>query len=180
MTHPERVDVTGVAAVPGGAVRVPEGPGGRQRVVAFFDHQVTRFALIGVVNTAFSFAMFAGLQLTIGAHVHYLVILLLAHVTGVLEAYVLQRWLVFRVSGRWWRDLARFWSVYLAALGVNAVALPLLVEIVHLAVLPAQALVMGVTALGTFVAHRNFSFRRTHAPAEASSTTTATGAPRTS
>jgi len=80
--------------------------------------------------------------------------------TGVGHQYVLQRWLVFRVSGRWWRDLARFWSVYLVALGINLVALPLLVEIVHLSVLPAQTIVMLGVALGTFVAHRSFSLRR--------------------
>lgn len=124
-----------------------------------------RFAIVGVVNTVFAFGAFAGLQLTIGGYVHYLAILVLAHVLGVLEAYVLQRWLVFRVSGRWWRDLARFWSVYLVALGINAVALPLLVEVVHVAVLPAQAIVMAGTALGTFVAHRSFSFRRPREPA---------------
>jgi len=116
--------------------------------------------MVGVVNTAFGFAVFAALQLTIGAQVHYLVVLLISHVVSVLEAYVLQRRLVFRVSGRWWRDLARFWSVYLVALGVNLVALPLLVELMHVSVLPAQAMVMLGTALGTYLAHRHFSFRR--------------------
>jgi len=119
-----------------------------------------RFALVGVVNSAFSYAVFAGLQVAIGRRVHYLVLLVIAHIVGVLEAYVLQRWLVFQVSGHWWRDLARFWSVYLVALGVNLVALPLLVEVVHVPVLPAQAIIMVGTALGTFVAHRSFSFRR--------------------
>lgn len=120
--------------------------------------------MVGAVNTVFGFGVFAGLQLTIGTHVHYLVILLIAHVVSVLEAYVLQRWLVFRVSGRWWRDLARFWSVYLVALAINLVALPLLVEIAHVSVLPAQAIVMLGVAMGTFVAHRSFTFRRPHHP----------------
>ena len=132
----------------------------RPGIRGVLDHQVLRFAMVGGVNTVFGFVVFAGLQLTIGTHVHYLVILLIAHVVSVLEAYVLQRWLVFRVSGRWWRDLARFWSVYLVALAINLVALPLLVEIVHLSVLPAQTIVMLGVALGTFVAHRSFSFRR--------------------
>jgi len=133
---------------------------GRPGVLGVLDHQVMRFAIVGAVNTVFGFCVFAGLQLAIGERVHYLVILLLSHVVSVLEAYVLQRWLVFRVSGRWWRDLARFWSVYLVALAINLVALPLLVEIAHLSVLPAQTIVMLGVALGTFVAHRSFSFRR--------------------
>ena len=124
------------------------------------DRQVLRFAMVGVVNTAFAFGVFAGLQLTIGGRVHYIGVLVMSHVVGVLESYVLQRWLVFRVSGRWWRDLARFWSVYLVALAVNMVALPLLVELVHVPVLPAQAIVMLGTALATFAAHRSFTFSR--------------------
>jgi hypothetical protein len=73
---------------------------------------------------------------------------------------------VFRVSGRWWRDLARFWSVYLVALAINLVALPLLVEIAHVSVLPAQAIVMLGVAMGTFVAHRRFTFRRPRDPSD--------------
>lgn len=116
--------------------------------------------MVGVANSVFGFGVFAGLQLAVGGRVHYLVILLISHVVNVLEAYVLQRWLVFRVRGRWWRDLARFWSVYLVALAINAPALSLLVEVVHMAVLPAQSIIMVLTAMGTFVAHRSFSFRR--------------------
>ena len=133
--------------------------GHRQGVLGFLDRQALRFAIVGVVNSVFAFGVFAAMQLTIGGFVHYLGVLVMAHVLGVLEAYVLQRWLVFRVSGRWWRDLARFWSVYLVALAVNLVALPLLVEVAHVPVLPAQAIVMLGTALGTFVAHRSFTFR---------------------
>lgn len=124
------------------------------------DRRSVRFVLVGGVNTLFSFGVFAALQVTVGEHVHYLVILAVSHVVGVLEAYVLQRRLVFRVSGHWWRDLAKFWSVYLVALGVNAVALPALVEILGVPVLPAQAAVMLGTAVGTFVVHRAFTFRR--------------------
>jgi putative flippase GtrA len=132
----------------------------RQRIERLLDVQVVRFALVGVVNTAFAFVVFAALQLTLGTRLHYMVILVVATAIGIVEAYILQRWLVFRVSGRWWRELVRFSSVYGVALGVNAVALPLLVEVVHVPVLPAQAIVMLGTALGTFGIHRVFTFRR--------------------
>lgn len=145
------------------AVSDAPGPivGPRRRLLAKLDHQVVRFAIIGVVNSIFGFGVFAGLQIGIGSHVHYLLVLVIAHVIGVLEAYVLQRQFVFRVRGHWWRDLARFWSVYLVALAINAPALSLLVEVVHMAVLPAQAIIMLLTAMGTFFAHRGYTFRRT-------------------
>lgn len=145
----------------------PSHPTVRQRISALLDRQVVRFAVVGVFNSAFSYGVFAGLQLTVGARVHYLVILMVSHVVGVLEAYVLARWLVFQVHGRWWRELLRFWSVYLVALGINAVALPLLVEVAHLAVLVAQAVIMLSIAFGSFFAHRHFTFRRSGASATA-------------
>jgi len=53
------------------------------------------------------------------------------------------------------------------ALAINAPALSLLVEVAHMAVLPAQAIIMVVTAMGTFLAHRGFTFRRGGRPAGA-------------
>ena len=146
---------------------VPEPSVGRRRgPLAKLDRQMLRFAMVGVVNSVFGFGVFAGLQIGIGSHIHYLLVLVIAHVISVLEAYVLQRQFVFRVRGRWWRDLARFWSVYLVALAINAPALSLLVEVVHMAVLPAQAIIMLLTATGTFFAHRGFSFRRPAGPTD--------------
>lgn len=132
----------------------------RGRVRLLLDRRIVRFGVVGVFNSAFSYSVFAGLQVTVGARVHYLVILAVSHVIAVLEAYVLSRWLVFQVRGRWWRELLRFWSVYLVALGINAVALPVLVEVAHLSVLLSQAIIMLCTAFGTFFAHRSFTFRR--------------------
>jgi len=57
-------------------------------------------------------------------------------------------------------DLWRFETVYLSALAVNFVVLPLLVEIAHLPVLLAQALIVLVTSLMSWVGHKHYSFRR--------------------
>jgi putative flippase GtrA len=115
---------------------------------------------VGAINTAFGYGVFAALDLTLGDTVPYLALLLVAHVVSVLEAFVLHKLLVFRVPGHWFRDLARFWSVYLVALGVNLVTLPLLVELVGLPVLLAQAIVLATMTGATFLAHRHFTFRR--------------------
>lgn len=136
--------------------RAQGAPGGADRALL---GEGARFLVIGVVNSAFGFGVFAALQATLGTVTHYLVVLVVAQVVAVLEAYVLQRVVVFRARGRWWRDLVRFSGVYVVALGVNAALLPLLVEVAHLPVLLAQAIVMAAVALGTFVVHRSFTFR---------------------
>ena len=97
---------------------------------------------------------------------HYLVALVFAHVVGVLFAFVLYRFVVFRVRGHVLADLWRFETVYLLALAVNFVLLPILVEIVHLPVLVAQALIVLVTSVMSWVGHKNYSFRRTASSGE--------------
>ncbi|WP_421734408.1 GtrA family protein [Cellulomonas sp.] len=147
------------------------------RLRALLDSEGLRFVLVGGVNTVFGFGIFALLQSTLGTVVHYLVVLVVAQVVAVLEAYVLQRYVVFRARGRWWRDLVRFSSVYAVAFAVNAAALPLLVEVLHMAVIPAQAVVTAAVALGTFLVHRNFTFRHSRRSArEAVPTATTRGA----
>ncbi len=120
-----------------------------------------RFVLVGGFNSVFAYLVFAGLQATLKDHVHYLVVLVVSTVIGILEAYLLQRWITFRATGHWWADLARFSSVYAVAFVVNLGTLPLLVEVFNVPVLAAQAVIMVATAVGTYVAHRAFSFRRT-------------------
>ena len=55
----------------------------------------------------------------------------------------MHRRFVFRVRGHVLRDFVRFWSVYLTAVGINAVALPLLVELGMPRIL-AQAIIVRV------------------------------------
>jgi putative flippase GtrA len=132
----------------------------RSRLGALLRDGRLRFVGIGGINTVFAFLVFAVLQATLGRSVNYMIILLLAHVIGVLEAFVLYRLAVFRVKGNVMRDLARFESVYLFALGINAALLPLLVEVGHLAVILAQAVIVFFTSVVSYLGHKHFSFRR--------------------
>lgn len=123
-----------------------------------------RYLVIGGFNTAFGIACFVGLQQTLGQHVGYLAVLVVAWVLNVLEAFLTYRFLVFRVRGHFLLDLARFASVYLASFAVNLVALPLAVELLGLPVIAAQTGVWAVVVIASYTAHSSFSFRR--APAD--------------
>lgn len=122
--------------------------------------QRVAFLGVGTVNTGIGTVAFIGLQLTLGRVTHYLVVLLCAHVISVLCAFMLHRRLVFRVSGNLLVDLMRFETVYLSALGVNLLLLPLLVEVFGLPVIASQLLIVFVTSLISFFGHKHFSFRR--------------------
>jgi putative flippase GtrA len=146
-------------ALPPGGMSGP--PGWLLRVVR---DQRLAFLVVGGINTVFGYLCFAVFLVTVSHHWGppwgYLAALACAHVVSVLFAFVLYRFVVFRVRGHVLADLWRFETVYLAALAVNFVLLPVLVEIVHLPVLLAQALIVLVTSLMSWVGHKNYSFRR--------------------
>jgi putative flippase GtrA len=115
---------------------------------------------VGAFNTLLGATFFVALELTLGRVVGYMIVLLIAHVLSVLCAFVLHRRLVFRVTGNVLVDLVRFETVYLGGLGINAILLPVLVEIAQLPVILSQFLIVSVTALVSFFGHKHFSFRR--------------------
>lgn len=128
-------------------------------LTVFRDQRVV-FLGVGAVNTAIGAFWFVLFEVTLGRVLGYILVLLGAHVFSVLCAFVLYRRLVFNVRGHVTRDLARFELVYLSALGVNLLLLPLLVEVAGLPVIPAQFLIVGVTAAMSFFGHKHFSFTR--------------------
>jgi putative flippase GtrA len=141
-------------AAPGGMV------GSRGPLLDLVKNDKIAFVIVGAANTAIGFFWFILFELTVGQVAGYMVSLILAHVAAVLCAFVLYRTLVFRVTGHVVRDLVRFELVYLSALAVNAVLLPISVEVVGIPPIPSQFLIVFVTAVMSYVGHKHFSFRR--------------------
>lgn len=133
--------------------------------------QRVAFLLVGATNTGIGFVFFILFDATVGRWldvevnrvVGSLGTLACAHVFSVLCAFVLHRTFVFRVRGHVWRDLARFEAVYLVAIGVNALILPVLVEIGWNRIL-AQFSILLVTTFISYFGHKFFSFRRPPEP----------------
>lgn len=150
--------------IPDGSADPTGAPAEKSEHRRVFSAQLIRYGLVGLLNTAFGYAVFVVLQLTLGTVTHYLVVLVAANVVAIIQAYLTQRRWVFRFTGGWWGGLARFSTVYLGAFVVNLVLLPTMVELLHLPVIPAQAIATVIQAIGTYVAHRLFTFRTGQAP----------------
>ena len=121
-----------------------------------------RFLIVGGINTAVGYAVFAlvyGLVLS-DVRLGYLVSLVVSYAVAISMAFVLYRRFVFRVTGHVVRDFVAFVGVYAVSISTNALILPLLVEVVGVHPLVAQAVAVVVTTLISYVGHREVSFRR--------------------
>ncbi len=127
-----------------------------------FADQRVRFLVVGGTNTVVGYGLFVLFELTIGRSLGYLVSLYLSYLIAVALAFVLHRRFTFRVSGTGnaLLDFVRFAGVYVVTLLINTAALPLLVELVGLAPIVAQGIVVVVTTVVSYFGHRFFSFRR--------------------
>lgn len=125
-----------------------------------------RFLVVGGVNTGLAYVLFLAFeQLTAG---HYLVSLALSYLIATIVAFALHRRITFGVTGREriLVDFARFESVYVVMLIVNAVFLHLLVARAGWPSWIAQAAIVAVTTTMSYLGHKFYSFRRTpEAPA---------------
>ncbi|OBG95559.1 polysaccharide biosynthesis protein GtrA [Mycobacterium sp. E3298] len=152
---------------------VPRGEASPGPLTRFIHDQRVAFVVVGAINAIVGFGIFVACSETIGHFVDHrfgkvagsLVSLGVMYVLSILFAFVMHRRFVFRVRGHVLRDLLRYWSVYLTTLGINAVLLPVFVEL-GLPRIEAQAIIVVLTALMSYFGHRHFSFRRGAADAQ--------------
>lgn len=124
--------------------------------------QRVRFLAVGATNTVVGYGLYAALTIWVFATAPfgYLASLIISYACAVTLAFVLYRRFVFVVTGRVAGDFVRFLSVYAVSIGINILALPLLVEVLTVPALVAQAVILVVTTIVSYVGHKLFSFRR--------------------
>lgn len=120
-------------------------------------HDTLRFLVVGAWNTVFGYLAFAGLYLVLDRR--YMIAAVAGQALSVTQAFLSHRYLTFQSRGRMFPEFLRFNLAYLGSLALGLVGLPLLVEIFRVPPLLAQAGLILVTTLGSFLLHRGFTFR---------------------
>ena len=129
--------------------------------------QFRRYFLVGIWNTVFGYAMYAGLTAIFTPHIAhaYIVASLIANLVAITSAFFAYKWIVFRTKGNYLREWLRCITVYGAASLLGTLLLPVCVfSLRHLTRLDssvpyiAGAAVMGLNAVASFLGHKNFSF----------------------
>lgn len=139
----------------------------RRALGHLFNPQFVRYVITGAWNTAFGYAVYAGLTYVLTPHVPYayMVAGALGSVIAITMAYISYKLFVFKTRGNILREYGRFYIVYGAAALINLVLLPFAVKLAEylpvrneLAPYLGGAALMGITVIISFFSHRNFSF----------------------
>ena len=126
---------------------------------ALFADRRVRYLLVGGVAAVVFYGVFSGGWLLLHHRAPYLAMVLVANLVTAVTTYPLYRRHVFGADGPWLRGFLRFYVVCFGSLIFNLVSLPLLVEVAHLPVLLAQAIVIVVTPLVNYQVNRCWTFR---------------------
>lgn len=118
-----------------------------------------RYLFAGGVAAAVFYGIFAGGWLLSGGRVPYVLMAVIANVVTAVVTYPLYRTVVFRAGGPWLVGFARFYVICFGSLVFTLVGLPALVEIGHLPVLLAQAILVIVVPLVNYQVNRYWTFR---------------------
>lgn len=123
-------------------------------------HINLRYLVVGLWNTLIGYGFFFLLYLWLGDSIHYLIIAIFSHILAVTQSFLTQRYLVFCSKENWRGEYVRFHITHLGSLSFGLLALPVCIELFRLPLLIAQALIVGITIVGSFVAHRHYTFRK--------------------
>lgn len=123
------------------------------------DHEKLRYLGIGVWNTIFAYLAFALVYMLLHDKIHYLLVSFLAHLLAVCNAFICQRWLVFRSRTFWFKAFVRFNVAQSIVAGWGILGVAFLVEVVNLRPLLAQLLAMTITVVMTYFLSKHYAFR---------------------
>ena len=129
-----------------------------ERASAVLRRTEVRYLMAAGSISVLSWAMVA-LGLWFGWH--YMVATVFSQVAPIPVAFPLYRRFVFQSTGSLRGDLSRFLVVWGSGMIAPIAAAPVLVEGLRMNPVVAQVVITVVVAIGSFLGHRFFSFRRT-------------------
>lgn len=118
------------------------------------------YLIVGGWNTLFGYLSFVLLYFLFSEVVHYLVILVVSTVLNITNAYIGYKFFVFKTKGNYIREYLRFYVIYGASIVLNFVLLPVCVELLTMSPLIAQAALMVLGIILSYLGHKHFSFKR--------------------
>lgn len=130
------------------------------QALVLWRSQQFRFIVVGLWNTLAGYLLFVLVYSLCSDVVPYPVLAVFTHVVAISQAFVCQRYLVYRSDGHWLKEFARFHVAHLSLFVLSVACLTALVEWGGLHPLLAQAAVTTAAVVASYFVHTFFTFRK--------------------
>lgn len=118
-----------------------------------------RFLLTGAWNTVSAYLVFAVLFWALSPFIHYMLVLVVITIANVTWSFLSYKWLVFKTRGNYLMEYLRFYLIYAIPIGVGFVLFPFCIEVLKMNPYLAQAMIMVITVIFSYVGHSRVTFR---------------------
>jgi putative flippase GtrA len=116
--------------------------------------QIVQFLGVGILNTIVGYGMFFLLV----NYLYYLLALLFAHITGVIHSFLWNKYWIFKLKKFQLFEFVKFNLIYAVVFIVNAIALFVSVDIIHMNPKLAQLVLLPVITLISFFGQKLWTF----------------------
>jgi putative flippase GtrA len=117
-----------------------------------------RYLVIGGINTFLSYGLGALLLYALLDKIHYFWIMVIGTIASVTISYLNHKFIVFRTEGNYIREYLRFYLIYAVPICFAFIAFPICYDLLGMNPYFAQAVIMGVTIVASYIGHKRFSF----------------------
>ena len=128
-------------------------------LVALVKRRELRFAIAGGWNALFAYFVVIFMYEILELYLNIIFIAVIATVINIAQSFCVHKIFVFQTKGDWIKGLGKSYVVYGFSSVIGVASLWLLVDVFAVTIYLAQALVMVILSVVSYVGHLKFTFR---------------------
>ena len=124
------------------------------------NNEKIRYLLVGCFNTLAGYSIGVGIYAALKNNFDIVLIGLIANFFSISVSFLTYKIIVFKTKGMWLSEYMKSFMIYGGIALVGIFFLWLFVAQIKISIWIAQALVIGVTVIFSYIGHSRFTFRR--------------------
>jgi putative flippase GtrA len=124
------------------------------------NQKKVRYLLVGGLNTLLGYTIGVGIYKAFDNNLDIVWIGLISNILSITVSFLSYKILVFRTKGMWLAEYMKSYIVYGGIALIGIFFLWLFVDKMNISIWLAQALVIGLTVIVSYLGHSRFTFRR--------------------
>lgn len=129
-------------------------------LIEFLRYSTVRFILVGAFNTAYGYFSGIAIYKLLCDHVNIVIIGLIANIISITVSFSTYKIFVFKTKGKWLKEYLKCYLVYGGMGIVSIFLLWLYMSKLENNIWISQCLVIISTIFISFIAHKNFTFKK--------------------